>query len=866
MPDAAIHVVLSWSMEKSVLRIGRRNITVSNLDKVLYPGGRVTKARVIEYYSEIAPVLLPHFKNRPVTLVRFPDGVFKESFYEKNAPGFTPEWVKTFPVPRSEGGMINYILINDLATLVWAANLAALELHPFLHRVPKIDCPTHIVFDLDPGEGADVLTCIRVALLLRELLEGLKLRAFPKVSGSKGLQMYVPLNTPARYETTQAFARAVADLLTRQHPKLVVAQMSKALRAGKVFIDWSQNVQTKTTVGVYSLRAKHPQPFVSVPVAWDELIRALEKREAESLLFSPEAALARVKKLGDLFAPVLTLKQRLPERFVELLPRVADSKPLAEYAAKRDFSSTHEPAAALPQRSAQGSRRRFVVQNHAAGHLHYDFRLEMHNVLKSWAVPKGVPLQNGERHSAFETEDHPIEYLEFEGIIPKGEYGGGTVMVWDIGSYDLVGGNFYAGHMTVFLTGKKLKGEWTLQRLDRNGDNREKPVWLLIKTGAPARRIPAARRDLSALTGRNMEQISRQADAVWESNHATASGKPGERAVSSKRSIPKRIAAAPVFVPPMKATLVEALPEGPEWSYEVKWDGYRALAAKHGEAVRLLSLKNKNLAGEFPAVVSALRELSAGTALLDGEIVAVDAQGHPSFQALQNRASLGKDWYVVYYAFDLLSLEGEDLRDKPLEVRRRELKILTESSEVRFSSELKGSAGKLIKTVKRVGLEGIVAKRRDSVYASRARTLDWRKLKLAMAQEFVIGGFKPEGDTFSSLLVGYYENGKLMFAGKVRQGLNPPSRQALMKSFARLRTKRCPFTNLPSSKTGHFGEGIIAQEMTGLKWVRPTQVAQVSFTEWTHYGLLRHATYQGLRDDKEAKEVLKECPQRSLSQ
>ena len=506
-------------MEKSVLRVGNRRIAVSNLDKVLYPGGQVTKARVIEYYSHIALVLLPHFKQRPVTLVRYPDGVFKESFYEKNAPGFTPDWVKTFPVPRSEGGVINYILINDLPTLVWAANLAALELHPFLHRAPDTASPTHVVFDLDPGDGADVLTCVRVGFLLRELLAGLKLECFPKVSGSKGLQVYVPLNTPIRYEATQAFARAVADLLTREHPKLILADMAKSLRARKVFIDWSQNNQSKTTVGAYSLRAKQPQPFVSMPVTWETLDHALKRRSTDALFFSPEAALSSVEKHGDLFAPVLKVEQRLPQAFVDQF-RDESSAQLKKYAARRDFSRTKEPAPAVPRRSAQGSQRRFVVQKHAATHLHYDFRLEMHDVLKSWAVPKGIPLKKGERHSAFQTEDHPLDYLEFEGIIPPGEYGGGTVMVWDIGTYQLISGNYYAGHLTIFLTGAKLKGEWTLQRLETKDNDPDKQVWLLIKTGTAAKTVSASRLERSALSGRDMEEISSQADAVWKDHRA----------------------------------------------------------------------------------------------------------------------------------------------------------------------------------------------------------------------------------------------------------------------------------------------------------------------------------------------------------
>src|SRR5436190_2678114 len=299
-------------MGESTLKVGKRKVPVSNLDKVLYPGGRFTKADVINYYVEVGRFLLPHFKNRPVTLVRYPDGVFGKSFYEKNAPGFTPKWVRTFPVPRVEGGVINYILVNDLPSLVWVANTASLELHPFLHCAPKIDIPTHVVFDLDPGEGANILTCIEVAFLAREVLAKFHLKCFPKVSGSKGLLLYVPLNQPVTYETTSAFARAAADLLAREHPDLIVSEMSKSLRRNKVFIDWSQNTQSKTTVGVYSLWAKRERPFVSMPVKWEELKQAADGSDTDSLFFEAKAALARLKKVGDLFAPVLKLKQQLP--------------------------------------------------------------------------------------------------------------------------------------------------------------------------------------------------------------------------------------------------------------------------------------------------------------------------------------------------------------------------------------------------------------------------------------------------------------------------------------------------------------------------------------------------------------------------
>ena len=507
--------------------VGRRRIEVSNLDKLLYPGGKFTKANVIDYYITISRYLLPHLRNRPVTLKRFPEGVFGEAFYEKDAPAFTPDWVKTVPVPRREtpGPDIQYILINDLPTLVWVANLATLEIHPFLHTAAQINRPTAVVFDCDPGEGANILDSARVALMLREVLQGLGLDSYVKVSGSKGLQVYVPLNSPVTYDETQPFAEGIARLLAQQEPKLVVWQMPKRMRTKKVFIDWSQNVEYKTTVSVYSLRAKTHRPYVSLPVTWDELSNALKSKDAEALFFTPEAATMRVKQLGDLFKPVRTQVQRFSGELRRYFQqqRVQTSKrssaALKPYADKRDFQKTAEPKPVVARRSRQGSRRRFVIQKHAASHLHYDFRLEMHDVLKSWSVPKGPPFTKDERRLAMPTEDHPSDYLEFEGIIPKGQYGGGTVMVWDIGTYDLIEGNYYKGFLRFHLNGTKLKGEWTLNRFaSAKNETDKKDKWHLIKTGDNTRVVSKARDDQSALTKRTMAQIAAAADAVWQSN------------------------------------------------------------------------------------------------------------------------------------------------------------------------------------------------------------------------------------------------------------------------------------------------------------------------------------------------------------
>jgi bifunctional non-homologous end joining protein LigD len=289
-----------------------KRLKLSNLEKVLYPAVGFTKGAVIDYYTRIAPVLLPHLKARPLTLKRYPDGVEGQYFYEKQCPSHRPDWVSTAPV-KANGKTIDFCLANDLPTLVWTSNLADLELHTSLSLAKDIQRPTMMVFDLDPGAPAAILECVQVGLWLREVLAELGLESFPKTSGSKGFQVYVPLNTPrVTYDDTKPFSHALAQLLEQQHPKLIVSKQKKELRKGKVLVDWSQNNDFKTTICVYSLRARE-RPTVSTPVEWAEAESALKKKDAERLVFDYEAVLKRVEQKGDLFEPVLKLKQRLPK-------------------------------------------------------------------------------------------------------------------------------------------------------------------------------------------------------------------------------------------------------------------------------------------------------------------------------------------------------------------------------------------------------------------------------------------------------------------------------------------------------------------------------------------------------------------------
>jgi len=299
---------------KAELIVEDRKIQVSNLDKVLYPKVGFTKGHVIDYYIRIAPVLLPHLKDRPLTMKRYPDGVDGQFFYEKNCPSHRPNWVKTAKVwSESNDRTMNYCLAQDLPTLVWAANLADLELHTSLSHKNNIERPTMMVFDLDPGAPADIVQCCQVGIWLRDLLGKMKLKSFAKTSGSKGLQVYVPLNTSVIYDQTKDLSRALAQHLEGEHPDLVTSNMSKAVRKGKVFVDWSQNDEHKTTICVYSLRGRE-EPTVSTPVSWDEVANCLKKKKADVLKFRSDQVLARVEKMGDLFEPLKELKQKLPKK------------------------------------------------------------------------------------------------------------------------------------------------------------------------------------------------------------------------------------------------------------------------------------------------------------------------------------------------------------------------------------------------------------------------------------------------------------------------------------------------------------------------------------------------------------------------
>lgn len=500
----------------TIVTIEGRQLEFSHLDKVLYPGTGFTKAGVIDYYRRVAPYMLPHLQGRPVTLKRCPEGVAGESFWEKACPAHRPDWMTG---SGGRGGIdIDFCLIDGLPALLWVANLAAIEIHTLLAKVGDLSRPTAVAFDLDPGEPAALLDCLDVALIMRDMLDGLGLKSFPKVSGGKGLHFFVPLNIDADYEQTKFFARTVAQTMERHYGDRVIANMSKSLRRGKVLIDWSQNTEHKTTVCAYSLRAR-PQPTVSMPVRWEEIERAVTAGNTDALIFTPEQTIDRLEREGDLFEPVLTMQQELP---ATALPVPADdTADLERYHQKRNFARTPEP---FGGHTPSGDEPVFVIQKHAATRLHYDLRLEVDGVLKSWSVPRGPSSDPRDRRLAVMTEDHPLEYGDFEGVIPRGQYGAGPVIVWDHGVYRNVTGDpdrptpmaqaIDEGKVEVVFEGARIRGGYAMIRMHRTDDERED--WLLIKLkDEHAGSLPEDLEDApeSVLTGRTVKDLKPPAKA-----------------------------------------------------------------------------------------------------------------------------------------------------------------------------------------------------------------------------------------------------------------------------------------------------------------------------------------------------------------
>jgi bifunctional non-homologous end joining protein LigD len=567
---------------------------------------------------------------------------------------------------------------------------------------------------------------------------------------------------------------------------------------------------------------------------------------------------------------------------------------LKEYHRKRDFRRTREPRGQV----AKHHDWLFVVQKHAASHLHYDFRLQLDGVLKSWAVPKGPSLDPQVKRLAMHVEDHPVDYGEFEGIIPQGEYGGGTVMLWDRGWWEAEGdprAGYRAGKLKFRLHGEKLKGEWLLVR--RGGKSGTGKEWLLFKTNDDES-MPADEGSIveeapkSVKTGRTMEQIAKAEDAVWSSSGGLVKSPPKKKSQKSKAAKTNTKTAAKVRngrvtesakrrnstnssasaadlpgakaakfetvakrVQPQLATLTAEAPTGDQWLHEIKFDGYRMICRKEGERVQLFSRNENDWTGRFGTLAEALKQLPLEQAIVDGEVCAVAENGKTDFQELQNAMKKGRAQRIVYYAFDILYAEGYDLTKVVLADRKRFLETIlpARSRSMVYSKHVVGNGPDYFAEACKLGLEGIISKRADRPYYM-GRSADWLKVKCVKREEFVIGGYTdPSGSRigFGSLLLGYYDpQHRLTYAGRVGTGFDTRSLKDLTKRLESLEEVKSPFHDL-TTRTG---------DARHAHWVRPELVGQVEFTEWTSDARLRHPSFQGLREDKPAQEVVRDRP------
>ncbi len=536
---------------------------------------------------------------------------------------------------------------------------------------------------------------------------------------------------------------------------------------------------------------------------------------------------------------------------------------LEVYRKKRNFKTTPEPAGRV--RQARPREPVFVIQKHAASHLHYDFRLELNGVLLSWAVPKGPSLDPHDKRLAMHVEDHPLEYGDFEGVIPPRQYGSGTVLLWDRGHWEPQGDAetaYRQGKLKFQLHGEKLHGGWMLVR-SHGGKYGGDKSWLLIKendeyarSGADAHIVETEPDSVSS--GRGLEAIAADPDRVWHSNKSVAENVRTGRVRKKKPALsPGKIegarkAAQPASMDAELATLVDAAPSGADWMHEIKFDGYRMLSRVEDGKCRIVSRNGKDWTAAFEAIADAVARLPVESAWIDGEIVIMDARGRTSFQALQNVLSESASAKPVYCVFDLPYLNGYDLREATLGERKAQLrKIISEGPLLRFSDHVEGNGAAFFAEACKLGLEGIVSKRAASTYqATRGR--DWQKVKCGMRQEFVIGGYTdPQGSRagFGALLLGVYDGTDLHYCGKVGTGFDDAMLKTLSTALEKHATDKPPFVDPPTGAEGRRAH-----------WVKPKLVGEISFTEWTRDGTLRHPSFQGLREDKRPRDVVREQP------
>ena len=711
-------------------RLEGRLLKLSNLTKILYPDCSCTKAEVIQYYLDIAPLILKYVKNRPLTLIRFPDGVDRKQFYSKSRPEWTPDWIPGYSFQHSED-IIDYIVAKEQAAIIWLANLAALEIHPMQFTIQEPDLADQLIFDLDIEEVEQFTELKQIAFRLKEFLESYNYSPFLKTSGSKGLHIYIPIKANCTHHELVECAKLLAHLFVTQNTGNCTLEFSKDRREGKILIDIFRNHKSHTTVSPYSLRGKSGAP-ISFPMLWQELndihnSKHFNIRNYKSILES------RGDAWKDFYESATVLhtirEKRINANFA--------SQDLKEYFDKRDFSKSPEPLPGEDNRIGN----RFSIQLHDAKNLHYDLRLEDNGVLLSWAIPKGFPFESGIKHLAIQTENHPLQYLTFEGIIPKGQYGAGKMWVFARGTFK-------------WLERSENKLKFELKSSDFNRSFR------MFKT--------------------NNDQWLIE---LLENKDFTRVNLP---------------------LSPMLANSRKYLPLDHNFLYEIKWDGIRASLYLENEKIIIYSRSGRDITSQFPdLVLPEVFDVESG--IFDGEIVSLDKNGVPVFSQVISRMHSNTDsknslhkYQTVLYLFDCVFLDGKYITNESLIKRKDWLNAsIKKNNTIRISESLDDGQA-LFDAGKELGLEGVMVKVKTSQYQPGLRSDNWLKVKYRTKTHCLIAGYtKGQGDRadlFGAIhIIEKSNNAESIYRGKVGTGFDSKKMKILLNKFAELTSSVKPF-------------------------------------------------------------------------
>ncbi len=764
-------------------QVGKRKLEISNLDKVLFPEDGIVKAEVISYYLKIAPTILNHIKGRALTMIRFPDGIHGESFYQKNKPDWAPDWIEFATLGSVEK---DYIIASEPALLVWLANLAGLELHQLHSRMPDFDKPDYMVFDLDPPEGYTFSNLLPLATELKKHVENYGYTAFVKTTGGKGIHICCPLSAQQNFSEVFDAAQNIARPFVDRFPNDTTLHIKKEARKGRILVDIYRIRSGQSIVSPYSLRGRIGAP-VSMPLTWDELGRVKNPNE-----FNILTAIDKVLKDGDAWESMGAYavglhthreKQVIKSKKLPVSKKHKTPEQLETYKQKRDFEKTPEPAGQL----FAGGNNNFVVHRHHASHLHYDLRLEQNGVLKSWAVPKGMPPRPGVKRLAVQTEDHPLEYLKFDGKIPKGQYGAGEMWIYALGKYQITKekkDGFYFR-----LNSKEMTGEYRMHKTKER-------EYLLERVDAP------------------------QVDYIHQ------------------------------FIEPMLSENIDKPPKGDDYIFEVKWDGIRALIAYEDGKVKIQTRNQNDVTAKFPELLEGEKSFRATNALFDAEIVWLDDAGKPVFKKVINRLmgsgeanilKLSKTSPCYCYIFDCLYLDGRSLINEPLTKRKEWLKDVVRFGTPYRVSDFVEDGDSLFDAARDHGLEGIMAKKRDGKYTPGKRSDSWCKIKIRQSSEVVIIGFtKGKGDrghTFGALHIAERIGKELHYRGKVGTGFDDATIKEIVNTLKKIET---------ANKITVVGKFLDEKIST---WLKPSLVAEISFSQLTADKMFREPVFIRLRPD-----------------